>query len=97
MTKHTPGPREVTQYENFRGYSIWAKDRGCISERWYDTDQKPPYGDEIEVNARLISAAPLAAELADMVLRDTDLFPDSMRWQEIVAKAHEMKAKMGGK
>jgi hypothetical protein len=57
-TKHTPGPWGVQRYRNYVGFSVWAGDRGCIAERWYDTEQNPPYGDEIVANARLISAAP---------------------------------------
>ena len=63
--KHTPGPWEVAQYENYSGYSIWAKDAGCIAERWYpsETTEIP-----IEANARLIAAAPQLLEFGQQVI-----------------------------
>lgn len=53
----TEGPWGVNRYDNYIGWSIYARDRGCIAERWYDARQKPPYSDELAVNAVFIVAA----------------------------------------
>ena len=58
MSKHTPGTWAIGRYSNYIGFAIFAPNRGCIAERWYDADQESPYGDEIIANARLIAAAP---------------------------------------
>lgn len=57
-TQHTPGPWKIVRYSNYTGFSVWAGDRGCIAERWYDKEQDQPYGAEVDSNARLIAAAP---------------------------------------
>jgi hypothetical protein len=75
-TQHTPGEWFINQYTNWTGYSIHAKNRGCIAERWYDKDQDQPYGSEIMANARLIAAAPdllAALETAVRVMQDQNL------------------------
>jgi hypothetical protein len=54
-TPFTPGPWEINRYENHIGYSIWAKDAGCIAERWYPSEKENA---PIAENARLIAAAP---------------------------------------
>lgn len=69
-SKHTPGPWEVQSYTNYKGWSVWANDRGCIAEgciaeRWYDADQQP---DELKANARLIAAAPELLEACKVAL-----------------------------
>ena len=52
----TPGPWEKSQYSNYTGWSISAKDRGCIAERWYDNPQHAGYSsEEMASNAALIA------------------------------------------
>ncbi len=65
---HTPGPWSICRYTNYNGFSIHAPQYGCISERWYDQDQAPPYGDQIGANARLIAAAPDLLEQLEAAL-----------------------------
>ena len=63
--EHSPGPWEVTKYVNYSGFGIYAPGRGCIAERWYDTEQPSPYRYEIGANARLIAAAPELLEACE--------------------------------
>jgi hypothetical protein len=75
-TKHTPGPWKISKYINYIGFSVWAADRGCIAERWYDKTQDKPYGDELNANAQLISAAPdllRACKIALETIENTDM------------------------
>ncbi len=54
----TPGPWTIQRYTNFIGFSIHASGPGCIAERWYDSQQEPPYGLQMGGNATLIAASP---------------------------------------
>ena len=72
-TKHTPGPWGITQYTNYIGWSVYAKNRGCIAERWYDSEQKTPNRDELYANARLIAAAPELLEALECIVGSGDI------------------------
>jgi hypothetical protein len=61
--KHAPGPWELSQYENYIGYAIYARGHGCISERWYAAKLSEQEDDFMRANARLISKAPEMLEL----------------------------------
>jgi hypothetical protein len=66
-TKFTPGPWEIARYQNHIGYSIWAKDAGCIAERWYPSEKENA---PIAENAHLIAAAPDLFEALKNLLAD---------------------------
>jgi hypothetical protein len=59
LAKHSPAPWEISQYENWKGFSIWAPGAGCIAERWYASEHEDV---PILANARLIAAAPALLE-----------------------------------
>lgn len=79
--QHTAGEWQISQYTNYRGFSIHAPGRGCIAERWYDKDQDEPYGEEIIANARLIAAAPELLAALESVLKcfvTVEAYPEYM-------------------
>lgn len=87
MTKHTPGPWIIQRYSTHEGFSIWAKDVGCIAERWWDTSIGEAI--PIEANARLISAAPDMLEALKNLENDDGAIPEHA-WkmvQDVIRKA----------
>lgn len=55
--KATAGPWEVQRYTNYIGWGVYAANRGCIAERWYDTEQDEPYGSELNANSVFVANA----------------------------------------
>lgn len=53
--KATKGPFHISRYVNYRGWAVYAGERGCIAERWYDQDQSDEYNAEMQANADFFS------------------------------------------
>jgi hypothetical protein len=74
MTKHTPGPWEVSGFPKSEGFSILTGKGRCVAER-YPAAVSEKEGEEMEANARLIAAAPellKACKAAFVIIRDMD-------------------------
>lgn len=67
---YTKGPWQIERYTNYYGFSIWAIDRGCIAERWYDKARSEEIDNEMQANARLIAAAPDLLEACILMMSE---------------------------
>lgn len=87
--KATPGPWEIVRFTNYHGWSVNAPDRGCIAERWYDSEQKAPYDEELRANAHLIAEAPVMYDMLATIENDDGKIPDWLwsRIQDTLARA----------
>ncbi len=80
--KATKGPWEKNQYSNFTGYSLFAKEFGCVTERWAASFEDPS-GPQHAANGEFIAAIRNAAPSLIEGLRVAVEALSDIEWHEL--------------